>query len=154
MVSFSDSPGAVDPHRRLIELWIPAWSARDTSALLPLMRDDCSYEDAALGAVSHGKDHVAAFLAHAFAGISGLTVNVSLHILEFTHAGMEWTASGKQTGTFLGVPATGKPFTMRGASIIEMGPWPQTGPPRLLMIARQTDYWDRAGVLAQLRRTS
>lgn len=150
MVSLADSPGGLDPHRHLIELWVPAWSSRDTPSILTLVREDCVYEDVTLGAVSHGKEELRTFLGQAFAAMADFRLTVTLHLLEFTRAGMEWTMFGRQTGEFRGIPPANRTFSVRGASVIEFGVWPETGQPQLLAVSRQSDYWDLATLQQQL----
>jgi steroid delta-isomerase-like uncharacterized protein len=58
-----------------------------------------------------------------------------------TCGGMEWVMSGTQKGSFPGMPATGKRFSTRGVTILEL----QAG-----KIRRNSDYWDAAGVMRQV----
>ena len=53
----------------------------------------------------------------------------------------EWTLSGTQRGDMPGIPATGKQFSVRGVSILEL----EDG-----KIRRCSDYWDMAEFLKQL----
>jgi steroid delta-isomerase-like uncharacterized protein len=54
---------------------------------------------------------------------------------------MEWTMSGTQTGEMPGMPATGKTFSLRGASVVEL---------RDGKLTRCSDYWDLVTLLKQL----
>jgi steroid delta-isomerase-like uncharacterized protein len=53
----------------------------------------------------------------------------------------EWVMTGTQTGALGGIPATGKSFSVRGATITEL---------RKDKIRREGDYWNQATLLQQL----
>jgi steroid delta-isomerase-like uncharacterized protein len=54
---------------------------------------------------------------------------------------MEWVWHGRQTKDFPGLPATNKPFEVRGASVVEF---------RDGKISRDSDYWDLATYTRQV----
>ena len=54
---------------------------------------------------------------------------------------MEWVWRGRQTKDFPGLPATNKPFEVRGATVVEF---------RDGKISRDSDYWDLATYMRQV----
>jgi steroid delta-isomerase-like uncharacterized protein len=126
---------------RVLEAWAMAWSSHDTEKVLSLFTDDCVYEDVTFGAISRGKEELRTFVDGVFAGIPDLKVDLTTHFAAGTWAGMEWVMSGTHKGDFPGMPATGKRFSIRGVTILEL----QAG-----KIRRNSDYWDAAGVMRQV----
>src|ERR1700746_2265429 len=57
---------------------------------------------------------------------------------------MEWTWRGRQTKDLPGLPATNKPFEVRGATVVEFADG---------RISRDSDYWDLATYMKQVGLT-
>jgi steroid delta-isomerase-like uncharacterized protein len=110
-------------------------------AVAQLCTDDCLYEDVPTGSVNHSRDELRAFAQFWFAVSPDLKIELSSEFSTDARAAGEWTMSGTQQGDMPGMPATKKPFSFRGATILET----EKG-----MIRRCTDYWDMAEVLRQL----
>jgi steroid delta-isomerase-like uncharacterized protein/uncharacterized protein (TIGR02118 family) len=106
-----------------------------------LFIEDCVYEDVTIGAVNHGKDELRAFAAAIFAAIPDFAIELSSSHADERWAAMEWTMSGTHAADLPGLPATGERFSVRGATVLELGP---EG------ISRCTDYWDKATFAAQV----
>ena len=121
--------------------WAVAWSAGDTNRLAAIFADDCVYEDVTIGVLTHGKAELKAFADGIFAAIPDFAVKLTAHFAAGGWAGMEWTMSGTHRGDLPGLPATGKPFTLRGSSILELS---------ADRVGRCTDYWDMAAFLKQI----
>ena len=126
---------------RVLEAWAMAWSSHDTEKVLSLFTDDCVYEDVTFGAINRGKEELRAFADGVFAGIPDLKVDLTTRFAAGTWAGMVWVMSGTHKGDFPGMPATGKRFSIRGVTILEL----QAG-----KIRRNSDYWDAASVMRQV----
>ena len=126
---------------RLLGDWAGAWSSHDAEQILSLFTDDCVYEDVPLGIVSRGKEELRAFADATFAGIPDIRQELTAGFVAGTSAGMEWVMSGTHAGDFPGMPATGKRFSVRGASILVL---------RDGLIQRIADYWDAATVMRQV----
>jgi steroid delta-isomerase-like uncharacterized protein len=77
-----------------------------------------------------------------FAIAPDLKVELSSRLEAERWAVGEWKMSGTQQGDMPNLPATHKPFSIRGVSILEL----QDG-----KIRRCTDYWDMSAFLKQLR---
>jgi steroid delta-isomerase-like uncharacterized protein len=124
-----------------LQEWAAAWSAGDADRLAAIFTGGCVYEDGTMGVLTRGKAELKAFADGIFAAIPDFAVELSSRFTAGPWAGMEWTMSGTHRGDLPGLPATGKPFTLRGASILELS----SG-----QLARCTDYWDMVSFLKQI----
>jgi steroid delta-isomerase-like uncharacterized protein len=124
-----------------LEEWAAAWSAQDRDRLAAIFTDDCVYEDETMGVLTRGKAELKAFADGIFAAIPDFAVELSSRFTAGSWAAMEWIMSGTHRGDLPGLPATGKPFALRGASILELS----SG-----RLARCTDYWDMESLLRQI----
>ena len=121
--------------------WAEAWSEHDVDRVAGIFTDDCVYEDVTFGAVNQGKDELKAFGSAFLAAVPDLKVELHSAFVGDRRGAMEWTMSGTQTGDMPGLPATGKRFSLRGASVVEL---------REGKLSRCSDYWDLATLLKQL----
>jgi len=126
---------------RVLNDWATAWSSHDTEKVLSLFTDDCVYEDVTFGAINRGKKELRAFADGVFASVPDFKVELTARFVAGSQAGMEWVMSGTHKGDFPGMPATGKRFSIRGVTILEL----QAG-----KIRRNSDYWDAASVMRQV----
>lgn len=125
----------------LLDEWAAAWSSHDVHRVAALFTDDCVYEDVTLGIVNRGKEELRAFGSGFLAAVPNLRVEIGCRFTCGALAGIEWTMSGTQTGEFPGLPASGRTFSLRGASICEV---------RESKLVRCSDYWDMNTFLKQL----
>lgn len=125
----------------LVKEWAAAWSAQDIDRVAALFTDDCVYEDATLAAVNHGKEELMAFGSGIMAVSPDFRVELDSYFAADEWAGAEWTMSGTQKGDLPGMPASGKTFSVRGASVFQV---------RGDKFCRCTDYWDMATFMKQL----
>ena len=127
----------------LLDEWTAAWSSNDVSRLTRLFTEDVYYEDVPLGAVSRGRPALAGFATSVFDGFANLKFErKSRFVSADGRAGaIEWVFRGRQIKDFPGMPATDKPFEVRGSSIVEF---------RAGKISRSSDYWDLATYLRQV----
>jgi steroid delta-isomerase-like uncharacterized protein len=126
---------------RVLDDWASAWSSRDPEKMLSLFTDDCVYEDVTFSVINRGKNELRAFAEGIFAGVPDFKIELTAKFVAGTCGGMEWVMSGTHKGDFPGMPATGKRFSTRGVTILEL----QAG-----KIRRNSDYWDAAGVMRQV----
>lgn len=124
----------------LVDDLAKAWSSHNVETVLSLCTDDCVYEDVTMGAVNRGKAEVRAFADAVFAAFPDFKMVMTSKFGDANWAGAEWTMSGTHRGDLPGLPATGKGFSLRGASICEV----QAG-----KLKRVSDYWDMAAFLKQ-----
>jgi len=126
---------------RILSDWATAWSSRDPDKVLSLFSDDCVYEDVTFAAINRGKKELRAFAEGVCAGIPDFTIELTAGFVAGTWGVMEWVMSGTHKGDFPGMPATGKRFSTRGVTILEL----EAG-----KIRRNSDYWDAATVMRQV----
>lgn len=128
-------------NKGLLEEWAAAWSSHDTDRVVSLFTDDCVYEDIPLGAVNRGKEELKAFADLFFHASPDLKVEVASRFVAGNSAAIEWTMSGTHEKDLPGMPATGKRYSFRGATVIEFND---------CKIKRNSDYWDLAMFMKQL----
>jgi steroid delta-isomerase-like uncharacterized protein len=121
---------------------LAAWNSHDVDKILTFFTDDCIYEDVALGVVNHGKKELKAFINSMFVDFPDVKLEGKTAFQAGDWAGVEWV----MTGTFAhssipGMPATGKKFSIRGASVQEL---------RKGKIRRNSDYWNLASFIQQV----
>jgi steroid delta-isomerase-like uncharacterized protein len=81
------------------------------------MADDAIYEDVALGRVLHGPSEIAKFVEEATRASSDFRFEeVSLFSVGSDYAN-EWIMTGTNDRAVQGLPATGRSFRIRGASV-------------------------------------
>jgi len=93
------------------------------------------------GAVYRGQEKIKAWVRDNFTCTPDLKIEVQSLFVAGDWAGAEWIQSGTYTGEVAGVEVTGKHFSGRGASIIEL---------REGKIRREAMYWDELSFLRQL----
>jgi steroid delta-isomerase-like uncharacterized protein len=121
---------------------LAAVNSHDVNKILPFFTDDCVYEDVALGLVSRGKKELNGFFNTVFVDLPDFKLEVKSVFGASDWVGFEWV----MTGTFAhssipGMPATGKKFSVRGASIREL---------RNGKVSRNSDYWNLASFMQQV----
>jgi steroid delta-isomerase-like uncharacterized protein len=127
----------------LLDLWASAWSSNDAGKLLPLFTEDVVYEDVTFGAVNKGSDNLRKFATGAFDSFADMTFELKTRFVsaDGQRGAMEWVWRGRQTKDFPRLPATNKPFEVRGATVVEF---------REGKINRNYDYWDLATYMRQV----
>lgn len=117
--------------------WIAAWNSHDPEKMLPLFTDDAFYEDVAFGSVNHGKAEIRKFIADEYDGVPDLELKLLRADFRGDHGTIEWTFSGTDKGVF----KTGKKFSVRGVSVIDL---------RDGKISRNLDFYDSATIMRQV----
>lgn len=117
--------------------WIAAWNSHDPDKMLPLFTDDVLYEDVAFGSVNHGKAELRKFVADEFEGVPDLELKLLRADFQGNHGTIEWTFSGTDKAVF----KTGKKFSVRGVSVIDL---------RDGKISRNLDFYDSATIMRQV----
>jgi steroid delta-isomerase-like uncharacterized protein len=122
--------------------YLAAWNAHDPAGVARHMADDAIYEDVALGRVLHGPSEIAGFVEEATRASSDFRFEeVSLFTAGSNYAN-EWIMTGTNDRDVQGVPATGRSFRVRGASV---GKLDASG-----RIVHNRDYYNLAEMFAQL----
>ena len=133
----ANSKSKTDLGAALAEKWIAAWNSHNPDKMLSLFTDDIVYEDVAFGEVSHGSAELRKFAASEFEGVPDLELKLLGVNIHGGHGTIEWTFSGTDKGVY----KTGKKFSVRGVSVIDM---------RDGKISRNLDFYDVATIMRQV----
>jgi steroid delta-isomerase-like uncharacterized protein len=126
---------------QMFKEYLAAWNAHDLDKIASFFTEDCVYENIPRGQTYRGKDELKAWAKGAFDAIPAFKLDVTSLFASGDWAACEWVMTGTQTGALPDLPATGKNFSVRGASIAQL----KDG-----KILRNADYWDMAAFLGQL----
>lgn len=132
--------------RRVVNALYAAWSLHEPDRIDAIFTDDAIYEDVAGGQIYHGKAEIRQLLGAALVFAPDFRVTLRSLIVGGDTATTEWQIEGTQTGaTRVGsigeLLATGRPFRLRGASVLLL---------RGGRIVQVTDYYDMATFWRQL----
>ena len=106
------------------------------------MADDVTYEDLAGGATYHGHAGIVDYVAQNDVWSNDYRFVVVTAQADGDRYAIEWEMLGTNTGVLAGIPPTGKPYRIRGASVGQLD-----GGGR---IAQNRDYANLADYLAQV----
>jgi steroid delta-isomerase-like uncharacterized protein len=134
-VAWPDMKPNSDP--TLAEQWVAAWNSHTPDKMLPLFTDDVLYEDVAFGEVNHGKAELSKFAASEFDAVPDLELKLLQADIHGGHGTIEWSFSGTDKGIY----KTGKKFSVRGVSVIDV---------REGKIFRNLDFYDSATIMRQV----
>jgi len=126
----------------LLEDYVAAWSSGDVERIASYLTHDCVFENVGGGTVHCGQEELKSFARTTFKAIPDFKIELKSLFIAGDWAGAEWIQSGAHAGDFPGLPATGKKFSVPGASIIQL----QEG-----KIKREAIYFDSLSFLRQLR---
>jgi steroid delta-isomerase-like uncharacterized protein len=126
----------------IIKEWYDAWNSHDGEKVSRFYTDDCIYEDMGSGRVYRGPQEVGASVEDMTTSFPDFKLEAKQSINTGNWSASEWVL----TGTFAhsnipNMPATGKSFSVRGASVCEL---------RDSKIRRHSDYWNMATFLQQV----
>ena len=135
-----------------LDSYIEAWAEHPAAGsadggdalhrLMAFMSADVRYEDVPSNAVFEGHAGVAEMCAAAFQMSSDFGFEVVSRQTDGGLYAFESIGTGTNTGAVGPIPATGRPFALRGISVGTVSP---DG-----LVERHSDYWDMAGFLVQL----
>ena len=128
--------------RNFLDRYLDAWNAHDPAAVARHMADGAVYEDVALGRVLHGPSEIAKFVEEATRSSSNFRFEVVSLISTGSDYANEWVMLGTNDRALPGVPAIGRSFRVRGASV---GKLDSSG-----LIVENRDYYNLAELLTQL----
>jgi steroid delta-isomerase-like uncharacterized protein len=123
--------------KHAIERLFAAWNSRDADKVAACFTEDAVYEDVAAGQINRGRTEIRKWAAGAFADIADFKIEVTGRSVNNGRGMVEWLWSGTDKGLF----KTGKVFSVRGVSIIEV----QRG-----KISNYKEYYDFSTVMRQL----
>jgi steroid delta-isomerase-like uncharacterized protein len=125
----------------LLHMHTKAWSTHNIDIIDDVFAENGIYEDVAFGTVNQGREEIKNSLKENFVAIPDFKVELIDWFSSNNMLACQWIMSGTQTGDYPDLPATGKSFSVRGASIaiIKDGKF-----------ERWTDYYDGYTFLKQL----
>jgi len=122
---------------RVAQSFIAAWNSHDVEKVIPVFTNDVLYEDVTFGAVNHGSAELRKFAASVFAAVPDVKFELVNSAVDRQHGTIEWVF----TGTDRGLYKTGKRFSVRGVSVIDL---------RGRRISRNLDFYDAASIMRQI----
>jgi len=128
--------------RNFLDRYLDAWNAHDPAGVARHMADGAIYEDVALGRVLHGPSEIAKFVEEATRSSSDFRYEVVSVLTAGSNYANEWVMLGTNDRALPSVPATGRSFRVRGASV---GRLDSSG-----LIVENRDYYNLAELLTQL----
>jgi steroid delta-isomerase-like uncharacterized protein len=137
MAAPPEAKSAGERDSAVAEKLIAAWNSHSPDKMVPLFTDDIFYEDVAFGEISHGSAELRKFAASEFAGVPDLELKLVRASIHDGHGTVEWTFSGTDKDVF----KTGKKFSVRGVSVIDV---------RDGKISRCQDFYDVSTIMRQV----
>ena len=126
----------------LITRYVAAANAHDAVEAASFMAPDVQFEDIAMSEVLYGRDAVRDYFER---GSQTLSSNVDVEVVstagELSDVTIEWVLSGTHDGGTPTMPATNRPFKIRGVSVAKVVDGE---------FASYRDYYDLAGFLVQV----
>jgi steroid delta-isomerase-like uncharacterized protein len=125
----------------VVQEWVAAWSTQNVERVLSVYTEDCIYEDVAFAVLRHGNEELREFVSRYFGAFPDFKIDLTNHFVANNWAVAELTASGTHDGELPDLPASGKRFSLRCATILVLNGG---------KIARSANYCDRAAFLEQI----
>ncbi len=119
-----------------------AWNGHDAEKVAAFMAEDATYEDLALGVVNEGRAAIGAYVDEAARFSHDYRFDVVSEQATSDRYAFEWVMLGTHTGASRGLPATHKPYRIRGVSVGRLA-----GDGK---IEENRDYWNLADFLGQV----
>jgi steroid delta-isomerase-like uncharacterized protein len=126
---------------QLAEQLVDAWNSLDPQRVVDMLIDDHTYEDVTFAVVCRDAAETRGFFEGAYSAFPDLHFTLTSAAINAERAALEWTMTGTHQGDLPGLPATGKPFSVRGSTIFEIA---------ADKIGAVRDYWDLATLLRQV----
>ena len=104
----------------VLERWAAALSRRDAAGWAALCSEGSVHEDVAIGVINRGPEEVRAFGQAFFDAVPDFVVELRSSFGDGTSAVGEWEMSGTHTGDLTNMPASGRSFRVRGATLITL----------------------------------
>jgi steroid delta-isomerase-like uncharacterized protein len=122
--------------------YLDAWNSHDGTRVAAFMAQDATYEDLALGATHKGREAIKEFVDETTQFSKDYRITSVSEQASGDQYALEWEMAGTNTGESGGLPATNKPYRIRGVSI---GRLDAAG-----KIKENRDYWNLADYLIQV----
>jgi steroid delta-isomerase-like uncharacterized protein len=137
MVLLVAQMAAAQKKTSIVDGWIAAWNSHDAEKVIAIFTTDVLHEDVTLAAVNHGSAELRKFAASAFEAVPDMKFALVNSSVDRGHGSIEWIFSGTDRGLY----KTGKRFSVRGVSAIDL---------RGGKISRELDYYDAASIMRQV----
>jgi steroid delta-isomerase-like uncharacterized protein len=125
-----------------VENYLDAWNSHDGKQVAAFMSDDVTYEDLAGGATYRGHAGIVGYVTQNDVWSRDYRFVVVTAQADGARYAIEWEMLGTNTGVLAGIPPTGKPYRIRGASVGRLDAGGR--------IAENRDYANLADYLAQV----
>lgn len=132
---------SIADHKALTQRIFDTFNTHDTAATAALFAPDAVLDDVAVSRHLVGQQQIAEIYARHIVAFPDAVARVERMVAEGETVVAEWTISGTHRGRLLGIPATGRPVTITGVSIIRF----REGVP-----VADRRVWDLAGLLRQI----
>jgi steroid delta-isomerase-like uncharacterized protein len=117
--------------------WAAAWNSHDPEKVVALFAENGVYEDIPFGSTNRGTAALRKYAADYFAAVPDMKTTVTSSSVKNGGGYLEWVFSGTDVGLY----KTGKPFSLRGVSIIVT----KNG-----RVTSDRDYYDLASLMKQV----
>jgi steroid delta-isomerase-like uncharacterized protein len=117
------------------------WNTADIEGIVAFYDDEIVWKNMALEETYSGKDEVRGFLNRLYTAIPDLQFSVDFKIARGDNVSEQWSVRGTHLGTFMGIPATGRPVEIRALSMVTL---------RDGKFLRDEFYWDTGVIMRQM----
>lgn len=121
--------------------YIASWNTHDVEKIASFFTDDCVYDNLARGQIYRGKDQLKGWAKPSLDAIPDFKLDITSLFASGELLACEWVMTGTLSEGSPELPATGKNFSVRGSTIVQL----KNG-----KIQRNVDYWDLATFLRQV----
>jgi len=125
----------------MMKNYYEGWNSHDVEKIISFFTAESVYEDVALGLVNRGKKEIKERIENMFVWSPDLKFETKSLFSTGDWIASEWVMTGTDAGDEPGRPATGKSFSIRGASVTEL---------RKGKISRNSDYWNVVSFMQQV----
>ena len=122
-------------NQRIIEQVYEFETSHEIDKVLALFAEDATYEDVPLEVMAKGHAGIRDLLETMYVSMPDFAITRVSVVADEDSGSAEWIQSGTFCGDFGDLKATGKPFSVRGGSIVRFA----NG-----RISRWTDYWSKS----------
>ena len=121
--------------------YFAGWNRHDLDAIAATAGEDFVYASDANPGPVHGPDGLRAFAGAFLTAFPDLAFDTRAAALPDGRVVVQWTATGTHEAPLMGVPASGRRFTLHGCDVTEVGGG---------KVRRVDAYWDSAALLRQI----
>jgi steroid delta-isomerase-like uncharacterized protein len=127
--------------RELFARYLHCLNGQDAPSLSQLFDEWAEYRDLSFGVRLVGRDAIRNMFARTFAAFGAAPFVIKSRAFDHATIAVRWEVTGRHRGPLLGVPASGRELTLRGATFLSI----ESG-----KVREQVDFLDRAGLERQL----